>query len=64
MPLEVRTRTNGWKLVRGRSDLEIWRNFLTVITIKQGNSLPPDVVGPPALEVFKKRLGSHLSGRV
>ena len=25
---EGRTRTNGWKLVRGRSNLEIRRNFL------------------------------------
>ena len=58
---EVRTRTNGWKLVRRRPNLEIRRNFLTVRTIKQWNSLPPDVVAAPSLEVFKKRLDSHLS---
>ena len=52
------------KRVRGRSSLEIRRNFLMVRTIKQWNSLPPDVVGAPSLEVFKKRLDSHLSGMV
>ena len=51
---EGRTRTNGWKIVRGKSNLEIRRNFLTMRTIKQWNSLPPNVVGAPSLEVFKK----------
>ena len=44
---EGRIRTNGWKLVRGRFNLEIRRDFLMVRTIKQWNSLPPDVVGAP-----------------
>ena len=61
---EGRRRTNEWKLIRGRSTLEIRRNFLMVQTIKQWNSLPPDVVGAPSLEVFKKRLDSHVSGMV
>ena len=34
---EGRTRTNGWKLIRGRSNLEIRRNFLTVRTMKPQN---------------------------
>ena len=55
-----RTGTNGWKLIR-TSNLEIRRNFLMVRTIKQWNSLPPDVVGTLLLEVLKKRLDSHLS---
>ena len=56
---EDRTRTNGWK-----SKLELRRNFLTVRTIKQWKFLTPSVVGAPLLEVFKKRLDSHLSGMV
>ena len=54
---EGRTRTNGWKPIRGRSNLEIRRNFLRVRTIKQLNSLLPNVVGAPLLEVFKKKNG-------
>ena len=61
---EDRTRTNGWRLIRGRSNLEIRRNFLMVRTIKQWNSLLPNVVGAPSLEVFKKSLDSHLSRMV
>ena len=61
---EGRTRTNRQKLIRGRYNLDIRRNFLTVRTIRQWNSLPPDVVGAPLLEVLKKRLDSHLSGMV
>ena len=60
---ESRTRTNGWKPVRGRSNLKIRRKFLTVRTTKQGNSLWV-MMGTPSLEVFKKRLDSHLSGMV
>ena len=59
---EGRRRAKGWKFVRERSNLEI--SFLSVRTIKQWNSLPPDVVGNPSLEVFKKKLGGHLSGMV
>ena len=62
MAPEGRTRTHGWKFNRGRSNLEIRRNFLRVRTVKQWSSLPPDVVGAPSLEVFKKRLDSHLPG--
>ena len=58
-----RTRTNG-KLIRGRSNLETRSDLLTVRTIKQWNSLPPNVVDVPSLEVFKKRLDSCLSGMV
>ena len=61
---ENRTRTNGCKLIRGRSNLDIRRNFLMMRTIKQWNNLPPNVVGVPSLDVFKKRLDSHLSGMV
>ena len=61
---ESRARTNGWKLIRWRSNLEIRRNFLTVRIIKQWNSSPPDGVGAPWLEAFKKRWDSHLSRMV
>ena len=50
---EGRIRTNGWKLVRGKSNLEIRRNFLTVRTIKHWNRLPPNVVGAPLLGDWK-----------
>ena len=61
---EGRTRSNGWKLIKERSNLELRRNFLTVRTINQWNNLPPEVVNAPTLEVFKKRLDSHLSEMV
>ncbi|KAG8122890.1 hypothetical protein E2320_018355 [Naja naja] len=50
------TRNNGWKLNKERFNLEIRRNFLTVRTINQWNSLPSEVVGASSLETFKKRL--------
>ncbi|XP_039201691.1 tubulin alpha-3 chain isoform X1 [Crotalus tigris] len=40
---EGRTRSNGWKLIQERSNLELRRNFLTVRTINQWNYLPPEV---------------------
>ena len=58
---EGRTRSNEWKPIRGRFNMEIKRNFLMVRTIKQWNSLPPDVVSAPLLEVFNKRWDRHLS---
>ena len=61
---EGRTRSNGWKLVKERSNLELRRNFLTVGTINQWKNLPPEVVNVPTLEAFKKRLGNHLSEMV
>ena len=64
MAPEGRTRTKGWKVIRGRSNLEIRRNFLTVRMIQQWNSLPPELVAAPSLEVFKKRLDSHPSRTV
>ncbi|ETE64795.1 hypothetical protein L345_09446, partial [Ophiophagus hannah] len=38
------------------------RNVLTVRTINQWNSLPPEVGAAPSQEAFKKRLEGHLSG--
>ncbi|XP_058050622.1 uncharacterized protein LOC131203912 [Ahaetulla prasina] len=43
---EGTTRINGWKLIKGRSNLELRRNFLTVKRIDQWNSLPPEVYVP------------------
>uniref|UniRef100_A0A8C5RXB7 Lanosterol synthase n=1 Tax=Laticauda laticaudata TaxID=8630 RepID=A0A8C5RXB7_LATLA len=57
-------RNNGWKLNKERFNLEIRRNFLTVRTINQWNSLPSEVVGASSLEAFKKRLDCHLSEMV
>uniref|UniRef100_A0A8C6XDH4 Solute carrier family 25 member 40 n=1 Tax=Naja naja TaxID=35670 RepID=A0A8C6XDH4_NAJNA len=56
------TRNNGWKLNKERFNLEIRRNFLTVKTVSQWNSLPLEVVGASSFETFKKRLDCHLSG--
>ncbi|ETE57977.1 Cyclic nucleotide-gated cation channel beta-1, partial [Ophiophagus hannah] len=57
---EGRTRSNRWKLIKERSNLELRRNFLTGRTINPWNCLPPEVVGASSLEVFKKRLNSPL----
>lgn len=64
MATETRTRNNGYKLQLPRFHLNIRKNFLTVRSVQQWNSLPTKVVSSPSLEVFKKRLDSHLSGMV
>ncbi|XP_058045180.1 uncharacterized protein LOC131201370 [Ahaetulla prasina] len=61
---EGRTRSNGWKLIKERSNLELRRNFLTVRTINKWNDLPSEVVNAPTLEIFKKMLDNHLTEMV
>lgn len=60
MAPESKTRTNGWKLYRGRLIFKIRRIFLTMVAVKQFSSLLPRVIGAPSLEVFKQQLNSHL----
>ncbi|ETE71137.1 hypothetical protein L345_03054, partial [Ophiophagus hannah] len=58
--LEGRTRSNGWKPIRERSNLELRRNFLTGGTINQWNPLPPEVVNAATLGGFLRRQGVGL----
>ena len=44
----------------GRSRLEIRKNFFTEKVVKNCNGLPEEVVEPPCLEVFKKKLDMEL----
>ncbi|ETE57902.1 Octapeptide-repeat protein T2, partial [Ophiophagus hannah] len=57
---ESRTRSSRWKITKERSNLEL-RNFPTERTINQWKSSPSEVVGAATLDIFKKRLDSHLS---
>ncbi|KAM3824601.1 signal-induced proliferation-associated protein 1 isoform 2-T2 [Vipera latastei] len=62
--LEVKLKELQEDLQKERSNLGLRRNFLTVRTVNQWNSLPPEVVGASSLEAVKKRLGSYLSGMI
>uniref|UniRef100_A0A8C6XJE9 Receptor ligand binding region domain-containing protein n=1 Tax=Naja naja TaxID=35670 RepID=A0A8C6XJE9_NAJNA len=52
--LKGRTRSNRWKLIKERINLELRRNSLKVRTINQWHYLPPEIVGTPSLEVLKR----------
>lgn len=55
LALKERTKTNGWKLYRGRSKLKM-RNFLTMKASKQWNSLPFGSHGGSITGALEQRL--------
>ena len=61
-PLEIRTKSSGFKLWERRFHLNSRKHFLTVRGVRRWNLLPRRVVESPSLEVFRRRLDEHLSG--
>jgi len=59
-----RTRSNGFKLRKGRFRLDIRKKVFTMSVVKYWNRLPREVVEAPSLEVFKARLEGALSNPV
>ncbi|KAK4823664.1 hypothetical protein QYF61_005016 [Mycteria americana] len=51
-----KTRSNGYKLLLGRFQLDTRGKFFTVRTISHWNNLPREVVDSPTLEAFRIRL--------
>ncbi|KFO81387.1 hypothetical protein N303_01595, partial [Cuculus canorus] len=47
---------NGYKLERGRFNLDIRKNFFTMRVVRHWHRLPREAVDAPSLEVFKARL--------
>ena len=59
-----RTRSNGFKIERGRFRLEIRKNFFTMRVVEHWHRLPREVVNAPSLETFKARLDEALSNLI
>ncbi|KFZ61640.1 hypothetical protein N338_11579, partial [Podiceps cristatus] len=59
-----RTRSNGFKLKRGRFRLDLRKKFLLLRVVRHWNRLPREAVDGPSLAVCKARLDGALSNLV
>ncbi|KFO74041.1 hypothetical protein N303_06354, partial [Cuculus canorus] len=55
---------NGYKLERGRFEVDIRRSFFTMRVVTHWHRLPRKAVDAPSLEAFKARLDGTLSSLV
>lgn len=62
MSAEGRKRSNSPKLQHGRLKSDVQKNMLVLRTEKHWNKFPGEVTEWPIWDVFRKRLGEHLSG--
>ena len=64
MPFDLCSRSNGFKLRKGRFTLDIRKKFFTMKVVKCWRRLPGEVVEAPSFKTFKARLDGALSNLV